>query len=78
MLSLEVDAEGDLIYQMGSSFPNKNAEVFTSLTALGYGILSILQDSQEDIAKIGLDYMAAHDITFESILAEAMARRRIH
>jgi hypothetical protein len=78
ILILEVDEDGELSLNMAGYYPNKDANIFASLTALGYGILAILQDDQEQVAYVGLDYMKENGITFEGTLANTKGNTRLH
>lgn len=75
---LEVDPEGELILKMDMHFPSKDIGLFMSLTALGYGLTAIMEDSQEDVAQLGIDYMQENGITFEGLLSNNVARKRMH
>lgn len=75
---LEVDPEGELILKMDMFFPSKDPGIFMALTALGYGLTALLEDSQDDIAQVGLDYMHEHGITFAGILSNNEARQRMN
>lgn len=77
-LKLEVDPEGELILKMDMYFPSKDIRLFMSLTALGYGLTAIMEDSQEDVAQLGIDYMQENGITFEGLLSNNVARKRMH
>lgn len=75
---LEVDPEGELILKMDMYFPSKDPSIFMSLTALGYGLTAIMEDSQEDVAHCGIDYMQENGITFAGILSNNAARQRMN
>lgn len=75
---LEVDPEGELILKMDMFFPSKDIEVFMSLTAIGYGLTALMEESQDDVAQLGIDYMKENGITFSGILSNNVSRQRMN
>jgi hypothetical protein len=78
MLRLVVDEDGELSIHMSGYFPNKDATIIATLTALGYGVLGLLKDEQGEITNLGLDYMKAHGITFASLLPNTPSGSMVH
>lgn len=78
MIRLSSDEENHLVIEMAGDFPSAGSDLFFSLTALAYGVTCMMKDSQEEVAELGLAYMDEQGITFQGLLDDALAKRRMH
>lgn len=77
-IRLSADDDNKLVISMAGEFPSKSSDLFCSLTALTYGIVAMLDDSQSEIAELGVAYMDEHGITFQELIANTMNKKRLH
>lgn len=77
-IRLSADDDNQLVISIAGEFPSKNSDLFCSLTALTYGIVAMLDDSQSEIAELGVAYMDELGITFQELIANNVDKSRMH
>jgi hypothetical protein len=77
-IKLEIDENDEITLKVDTYLPSKSTDLFMSFTALAYGITAVLEDSQEELAELGLAYMSENGITLAGILSASAGKARMN